>query len=282
MMAAKHLFTAAFLGVAALAAGEGQAQTVMGRTLDGVLACESQEGRYRECRANTRNGVRLVRQLSTRPCIEGRTWGTGRDSIWVNDGCRAEFAVGGRSYGYDRDDDDRYRYGWQGDDYGNRYGQGWNTGRSVMCASYGSRPNRCPMDTRYGVDLVRQISSKRCVEGRNWGVGNGDVWVDHGCRAEFVSRSRNDARRYGDDWREREAWRDRSSDYYGYGYGGNTQVLHCASLDGRQNYCRAAIYRGVTLQRQLSRASCVRGQTWGWDRGGIWVRQGCRAEFAVY
>jgi hypothetical protein len=24
------------------------------------------------------------------------------------------------------------------------------------------------------------------------------------------------------------------------------------------------------------------GENWGWDRGGIWVKKGCRAVFSIY
>ena len=56
-----------------------------------VFRCESNDGRTRECAANTRAGVQLVRQLSRAACIQGRSWGYGRNGIWVSDGCRAEF-----------------------------------------------------------------------------------------------------------------------------------------------------------------------------------------------
>ena len=61
---------------------------------DDIIRCESNDGRTRECAANTRAGVQLVRQLSRAACIQGRTWGYGRNGIWVSNGCRAEF----RSY----------------------------------------------------------------------------------------------------------------------------------------------------------------------------------------
>ena len=37
--------------------------------------------------------VRLDRQLSDRPCREGRNWRYENGYIWVDDGCRARFAV---------------------------------------------------------------------------------------------------------------------------------------------------------------------------------------------
>jgi hypothetical protein len=63
--------------------------------------CESKEYRYRECRADTRGGVRLVRQLGG-DCQRGRSWGWRGDVIWVNNGCRAEFQTRyGGNYGND-------------------------------------------------------------------------------------------------------------------------------------------------------------------------------------
>ncbi len=40
------------------------------------------------------------------------------------------------------------------------------------------------------------------------------------------------------------------------------------------------VRRGVVLVRQLSRGACIEGRTWGWDRRGVWVAEGCRGEFA--
>lgn len=57
------------------------------------LICASTNFDYSHCRIDTRNGVRLVQQLSSAPCIQGRTWGTDRGGIWVDRGCAAEFSV---------------------------------------------------------------------------------------------------------------------------------------------------------------------------------------------
>ena len=35
----------------------------------------------------------------------------------------------------------------------------------------------------------------------------------------------------------------------------------------------------VQLVRQLSNAACIEGRTWGRDARGVWVTDGCRAEF---
>ncbi|GGE07070.1 hypothetical protein GCM10011529_11820 [Polymorphobacter glacialis] len=55
-----------------------------------TIRCASQDYRYRECRADTRGGVRLVRVRGGQ-CVQGRTWGFRPNLIWVNNGCRADF-----------------------------------------------------------------------------------------------------------------------------------------------------------------------------------------------
>jgi hypothetical protein len=61
-------------------------------------------------------------------------------------------------------------------------------------------------------------------------------------------------------------------------YGG---VVRCESRDYRDNYCPVNTRGGVRLLRQTSRADCFEGETWGYDRRGIWVTQGCAADFEV-
>lgn len=33
--------------------------------------------------------------------------------------------------------------------------------------------------------------------------------------------------------------------------------------------------------RQPSRSACIEGRTWGWNRAGIWVDEGCGGRFMV-
>ena len=55
-----------------------------------IVRCDSGDGRRHECAIDSRGGVRFVKQLSHGRCVEGQTWGRGRDSVWVTGGCRAE------------------------------------------------------------------------------------------------------------------------------------------------------------------------------------------------
>lgn len=219
-----------------------------------IIRCESNDGRTREC-ATGGGRVVLERQHSRGACIEGRSWGYGRNGIWVSDGCRGDFRVMGYGNGYD-------------DRYGNGYNDGYNGngyGATVRCESNDGRTNRCAINGRGRAQLTRQLSRSACVEGRTWGSDYNSVWVSQGCRGEFsVTRGG-----YGGGW-----------DNSGYGHGG--QTFRCESNDGRTRECAANTRAGVQLVRQLSRAACVQGRTWGYGRNGIWVSDGCRAEFRTY
>ena len=56
-------------------------------------------------------------------------------------------------------------------------------------------------------------------------------------------------------------------------------TITCSSNDGRRAYCNADTRGGVRLVRQISGSRCEQGSTWGYDSRGVWVDQGCRAEF---
>ena len=61
----------------------------------------------------------------------------------------------------------------------------------------------------------------------------------------------------------------------------NGRQLTCASDDGRRHYCQVDTSRGVRMTRQRSGSPCNQGSTWGYDRRGIWVDRGCRADFVT-
>jgi DUF3011 family protein len=141
-------------------------------------------------------------------------------------------------------------------------------GGSLRCESDNGATRHCDADVRGGVRLARQLSRTDCVEGRNWGYDSRGIWVSGGCRGEFTLGAA-----YG------------SSAYGGNAYGGvvsGGQTLRCESVDGREQHCAIGVNGGVELQRQLSRTPCVQGRNWRWDRGGIWVKDGCRGEFRTF
>ena len=212
----------------------------------GVIRCESSKGRTNQCQMDTRYGVRLTRQLSDSACDEGRTWGVNRNGVWVSGGCRAEFVMG----------DGRYGSGG----YGNG-GYGNNGGQTFRCESTNGRQNYCPVSGGGRVRVYRQLSNNACDEGRTWGQDRRGVWVSQGCRADFITTG------YGGNWNNQGGW----------GNGG--QTFRCESTNGRQNFCNADTSRGVRLVRKISGNPCDEGRTWGATRSGVWVSQGCRADF---
>ena len=179
----------------------------------------------------------------------------------------ATMALGGCiGYGYPGDYGSGNGYG---DPYGNQqpypYPGNYGNGRTFRCESHDKRMQRCNADTRYGVRINRQLSNSACIQGRTWGYDRSGVWVSQGCRAEFVTGGG-----YGG-----------GSSYPGGGYG-QGRTVRCESSKSRYHRCNVPVYRGVQLQHKLSDASCREGSSWGWDRNGIWVDRGCRADFLVY
>ncbi len=145
------------------------------------VRCSSNDGRTRYCNVDTRGGVRIVRQESRSPCIQGRSWGYDRRGIWVANGCRARFQLGGG--GYDRPG---YGYGYGAPGYAAPgYGDGYGA-QLVRCESRDERERFCrvPGGVR-NAQIVRRLSDTRCEFNYNWGYQRDGVWVDRGCRAEF-------------------------------------------------------------------------------------------------
>lgn len=205
------------------------------------LICESRGDNYQYCPVNTRGGVWLEQQLSKSDCVLGRTWGYDKRGVWVDNGCRGRFKIGDG--------------GWGGPSHGDQI---------VRCESQQGRYEYCSADTREGVDLQRQLSDADCRYGDSWGYDRGGIWVDNGCRAEF----RLGGGRPG-------------GGYPGGGHGGSPKILRCESHDDRYEYCPADTRGGVELERRLSKSDCRYGESWGYDRHGIWVNRGCRADFRL-
>jgi len=62
----------------------------------GLVTCSSRSFRYNVCDTGPITGAQLVTQISQSPCIRGRTWGTTRTGIWVDQGCSATFRINPR------------------------------------------------------------------------------------------------------------------------------------------------------------------------------------------
>ena len=220
------------------------------------INCSSEDGHRHYCSVDTRGGVQMIRQRSDSACIEGQTWGFDRQGIWVDRGCRADFSTGG-SYG--------------NGGYGNG-GYGGGGSQLVNCSSEDGHRHVCPINTDGRVRLEKQRSGSACIEGRTWGYNNREIWVDRGCRGDFTVDARDDH-----DWH-----RGHGDHHEGHGDRPEAdQFINCSSEDGGRKYCPTDTRGRVKMIKQRSGSECRQGYSWGYDRGGIWVDHGCRADFQV-
>jgi hypothetical protein len=211
--------------------GPGQGQ--------GTIRCSSDNGKRNWCNIGNARDAQLVRQVSGSPCVRGSTWGIDQRGLWVDNGCRADFAIGGGG-GY----------------YPPQPGPGQGT---IRCSSDNGKRNWCNIGNARDARLINQVSGSPCVRGSTWGVDNRGLWVDNGCRADFAIGGS-----------------------YGPPPPPQQQLVTCSSNNGKRNWCDIGNSRDVQLLRQISGSPCVRGSTWGIDQRGLWVDNGCRADFRVH
>jgi DUF3011 family protein len=125
----------------------------------------------------------------------------------------------------------------------------------------------------YTFDLEWQGGSYndgRYNDGRyNNGRYNDGRYNDGRYNDDRYNNGRYDDRRYNDGQNDR------------YTRDNRTNIVTCSSDDMRRHYCDADTRDGVRMVRQRGDAACRQGSTWGYDRRGIWVDRGCRADFAV-
>ncbi len=130
-----------------------------------TINCSSNNGKRNWCAIGNSRDVQLVRQISGSPCIRGSTWGIDNRGLWVDSGCRADFAIG-RPMGPPPPPPVQI----------------------VTCSSNDGRRNWCAIGNRRNVVLSRQISGSPCIQGSTWGLDQRGLWVDKGCRADFAVR----------------------------------------------------------------------------------------------
>jgi hypothetical protein len=147
------------------------------------VTVESGNGGRTYRRVSIDGRVRLVKQLSSAPCVQGRSWGYDSGGIWVDNGCRAEFEY--------EQDTGRGNTGGVLDRIFRTRGRT----ETVRVESRGDRRVYKRIDTSGGVRLIRTLSDTPCTQGRTWGYDRNGIWVDRGCRGEFeVGSNRGNTR----------------------------------------------------------------------------------------
>ncbi len=167
----------------------------------------------------------------------------------------------------------------------------------VTCESNKNRYHYCEHKISGEVKLISQTSKTRCREDENWGFDTHGIWVDKGCSGEFRIKSKG-----GNSHNDHHHTSDSGGDTIA-AIGGALIVgalvgaltsgsdndsssddnIKCASTNSKYTRCEADIRRDerVVMKRQLSNDGCWEDETWGYDRDGIWVDEGCRAEFEI-
>jgi hypothetical protein len=82
------------LVLALVATPNGVQQSAAAQPTPTTVSCASKPGERTTCPANTSAGVVLRRSTGDAPCLLGKSWGYDQTSIWVSDGCSAEFITG--------------------------------------------------------------------------------------------------------------------------------------------------------------------------------------------
>ncbi|HET8899639.1 MAG TPA: DUF3011 domain-containing protein [Rhodanobacteraceae bacterium] len=244
------------VGVVLGGAGRATAAQADHATDRPTRSCASNDNQFHRCQVGPWDDAELIRQDSRTRCVRGQNWDLDGTSLWVSDGCRGVFAEV-------------------------RYRRPAATRRTASCASNDNRLQRCRVGAWADAELLRQDSRTRCVRGQNWDLDGTSLWVSGGCRGLFGERVRGVARHlprgvprhdggYRDGWQPGPSW-DREIRFV------------CSSTDNKYRFCTVDVGpRGrVRLIEQESRARCVEGQSWGWNRAGVWVDRGCRARFEV-
>ena len=204
------------------------------------VTCESSNFQQEFCPTAPIARAWLLAQRSRSPCIEGQTWGYQNNGVWVTQGCQGDF-------GY------QVAAGPPP-----AVAQGGPGSIRIQCESRNYQQQACPTGRQITAAwVVNQQSSAPCIQGQTWGYQNSDIWVTQGCAAEFGVQG--------------------AVAYMAPVSG----TIVCESRDYTQNFCPVGqFFSRAWLVTQRSRAPCQQGRSWGYDRNGIWVTQGCEGEFA--
>jgi hypothetical protein len=136
------------------------------------LSCKSKGFKPDTCRVEGAiYSLKLRKQKSDSPCRLGESYGYRGESVWVSNGCEAEFEVE-----YEPGNSDSKPISW-----GSR-----DKKKKVTCESKRNKHRTCsvggPIES---LQLRKQKSGSPCVEGDTYGFTGDTIWVDRGCRAEF-------------------------------------------------------------------------------------------------
>lgn len=129
------------------------------------------------CEADTRYGVKFLKQTGTVVCVEGKTWGWDEEGIWVIQGCGGQFILGKPEVAKPE----------ATPAHPTAPAASVKKEELMTCASTDGQRNYCDADLKgASVRLMRQVGGAQCEENLTWGHDDKGIWVDRGCRGDFV------------------------------------------------------------------------------------------------
>jgi DUF3011 family protein len=287
----------AFLGTMSASSALAQTSTVR---------CESVAMSQQTCPIPSNARVELARTLSQEACREGHNWGVGTSFIWVNRGCRAEFAV--TSTGYQPGPDDAHA---------NRNQlRACRSEADRRLAAYSYDQISVEPDSRQGsVAYVRWSvgpMSGLCAVAANGrvlqfttnpvGIGGGatrvvcesryrreECRVPAGASIRLIRQVGSEPCRLNDTYGQgpEYIWVDKGCRgefevvTAGGGGGPGSNRIVCASSLNTRRQCAIPPGAQARLIRQMSEVQCRTNQNWGVGPDFVWVTRGCSGEFEV-
>ncbi len=225
---------------------------------DNVFTCSSDDGQMHSCRVNSNGPIQFVRQRSDAQCIAGETYGINRRSVWVTNGCQADFAVMNGDQAYNQG---TYNNGYYNGQYGDR-----------------DRDNDHDADDQ-GTWRERHHDRDR---DRDRDRDNGYYDQNGGYNGTYNNGPYNNG--------PYDRTGSYQGSYNGYGNQGHYQgpyygsykngVTECSSRGQAQTYCQTnGPLSDATVINQ--NGSCQRGRTWDITPDGLWVAGGCSGKFQI-
>jgi hypothetical protein len=231
------------MGLAALLALTG----VMAMAQDNnVFTCSSDNGQLHSCRVNTNAPIQFIRQRSHAECIAGQTYGIDRGGVWVTNGCRADFAVG-----------------YQGAYNQGTYNNGGNDNDADDQNNNGNWRRRHHRDGDYNGTYSQN------------GPYNNDPYNNEPNNSGSYDRPGTYQGPYNNG-----GYINSGEQIHYYGTYKNGRTKCSADRGAGQTFCSTGgQLSDATIVRQ--NGSCQRGQNWDVSQYGLWVADGCSAEFQI-
>ena len=273
-----------------------------------TVRCESRGTSQEQCPIPSNARVELTRPLSPVACREGYNWGVGTSFIWVNRGCRAEFAVTSTGYEPDqgnatanrnqlracRSEADRrlaaYSYDQISVEPESRQGsvayvRWWVGPMSGLCTVHAN--GRVLEFTNNPVGIGGGGTTRVICESRRY--GREECPIPAGASIRLVRQTGQDPCRLNDTygqgagyiWVAKGCRGEFEVVTVGGGGGAGSGRVVCASSMNTRRQCAIPPGAQARLVRQMSAVPCRESQTWGVGPDFVWVTRGCSGEFEV-